>query len=248
MLKMFNFTRNLKHVWVAIALTLIIVLMTFTIAYAAFISINTNDGLVDSNWPATPFLTDPTGDAAPGEDIQNFWVGTDANPPTVYFFRAQLATWMPTTSNYFLETRLDCNNNGSFFDSADVVVDYSPMADLTDVLNGTFANEDTQPNTFGEVTNATGVYEWKAATSGPNVNWGQCKSGSHINVMLATVDPTFIDVDTTSSRGFNVPTAVTLRDLSAQSSAATSTLPLAVLVLALGVGALLITRRRLHQA
>ena len=44
------------------------------------------------------------------------------------------------------------------------------------------------------------------------------------------------------------PTAVTLRDLTAQSSAATSTLPLAVLVFALGVGGLLIMRRRPHKA
>lgn len=209
---MFDLVRKSKRILLSLALSVLVVLTTFTIAYAAFISINTNDGAVDVNWPATPFRNDAAGDASAGYDIINFWVGTDANPPTQYFFRADLDAAMSGT-NPFLEARLDCNNNGNFEEAVDVWVDYIPATDDTQVWAGDLSVDHVQPASYGEATSTTGVYEWKAATSGGSVSWSACLSGTP-SIILVTIDDTTV-VDDTVARNIDVTTAVTMQRLNA---------------------------------
>lgn len=206
---MFDLARKSKRILLSLALSVLVILTTFTIAYAAFISIDTNDGGVDTNWPAAPFRNDDSGDASTGYDIIDFWVGTDANPPTQYFFRADLDAAMSGT-NPFLEARLDCNNNGIFDEAVDVLVDYVPGADETWVYAGNDINiSHPQPATSGEETATAGVYEWKASTSGGPVSWTACLSGTP-SIMLVTMEDD-TDMDTTEARRIDVVTAVTFQ-------------------------------------
>jgi hypothetical protein len=220
---MFDFARNSRRALLTVSLTLVIVLMTFTLAYAAFFSINTDDGLIDPNWPAAPFMTDPAGDAASiGNDIINFWFGSDGNPPSEFYFRADLAPAVPPGNPsagdggmgplVFLIAKLDCDNNGSFVDDVDMWVVFNAYKGETISANGSLSLMDQMPNTYGEFIGTT-AFEWKTSTSGINLDWGPCTSSSQINVMLTTVDGIFTDLDTTTPKGYNVPTAITLQHL-----------------------------------
>ncbi len=53
----------LKHKILITLAVLFLFLIPVSSALAYFATINTNDGLVDSNWPATPLITDASGDA-----------------------------------------------------------------------------------------------------------------------------------------------------------------------------------------
>ena len=205
---MSNLVRKPKHILLSLLLSLLIGLMTYTVAYAVFISIITDDGLLDGGWPVDPFPVVAVGGEDPGYNIQAFWVGTNADPPTEYYFRADLDAAMPAGG--FLEARLDCNGDGDFVDAVDVLVDYQPDVDGTVVLDGTETNIDSQPDEYGEATDTDFVYEWKASTSGINVNWSACLANP-VSIMLATMDSTLTPRDTTSAWGINVPTAVTFQ-------------------------------------
>jgi hypothetical protein len=236
-----NRINKVSRVLLGVSLLMITVM---GIAHAAFFTINTNDGIDQTGLP-TAFRVDPSGDPA-NYDILNFWAVSDANPPTEFYFRAELDGALP--SGAYLEARLDCNNNGIFTESVDVLVDYQPFDTTTPdsiyYWNGDWSTYGDDYNTiYGEPTATTGAYEWRAPTSGiGNVVWTDCLSGQ-INVQLATVEPFGTDQDTTVSRGFDVPTAVTLQQITPSSHGTIFPLIMGLLAL-VGVTAYLMRRRR----
>lgn len=210
-----NSINRVSKVLLGVILLMITVL---GIAHAGFFTVNTNDGIDQVGLP-TAFLTDPASDVASNYDILNFWVFSDANPPTEFYFRAELSAYLPIES--YLEARLDCNNNSNFDDPADVLVTYLPVSagesDAVYPVSGDWGNTDTYLAIYGEPTSTTGAYEWRSPVGGGTVDWSACLSGQ-INVQLATVEGSgFTDVDVTASRGFDVPTAVTLQQIAPSS-------------------------------
>jgi hypothetical protein len=229
----------------ALVAAILAALLIASTVFAAFFTINTNDGLDDPNWPVSPFTTDPTGDAPSNYDIQSFWAGTDANPPNNYYFRADLVGTLSMAIDDYLFSRLDCNDNGSMADSVDVLIGYVPETDTLLVAQGDLTNLDSMPgSSLGEVT-SSGNYEWRVPTSGGSVDWSACETG-HIKIDLVTVDNDYFGgiQDQTTSHGFNVPTAVTLRSLSAGIQQRASTAMLVLASIGLGSAGILVLRRR----
>ena len=213
--------RNHRKYVTSIVASLVIALISASVACAAFISINTNDGLNDSNWPTTPTITDPNeGSINDNYDILNFWVGTDAATPGMFYFRAELAGILPSCPGCgdFLEARLDCDNDGDFFEAADILVEYIPENDGVYVYNGDISTYDTESLSVKGEKTSTNAYEWRAPTTGGNVNWTTCRTATTISVMLATVKQDLTDQDVTTSRGYNVPTVITLHHFDSAST------------------------------
>ncbi len=235
-----NSINRVSKVSLGVSLLMITVL---GIAQAAFFTVNTNDGIDQTGLP-TAFLVDPASDAAANYDILNFWAFSDANPPTEFYFRAELDGYLPIES--YLEARLDCNNNGNFTDAADVLVTYLPVStgesDAVYPVSGDWSNWDTYLTIYGEPTSTTGAYEWRSPVGGGTVDWSACLSGQ-INIQLATADTFGTEMDVTASRGFDVPTAVTLQQITSSSHGTIFPLIMGLLAL-VGVTAYLMRRRR----
>ena len=203
-------SRNHRKYVTGMVASLVIALISTGIAYASFISnINTTDGAIDSNWPTTAIIPDANDVANDNYDILNFWWGTDANPPTVFYFRAELVGTLPTDGSW-LEAQLSCDNDEDFFEAVDVLVEWFPSSDTGSILNGTASYSDPLGAAWGEAI-ATHNYEWKVPTSASV--WNTCKAATNIRVRLETYDSFVVAQDTTASRGYHVPTAVTLQRL-----------------------------------
>lgn len=204
---MFTNRKHRKYT-MGIVAALVIALISANVAYAAFISnINTTDGSIDSNWPITATITDANDVADDNYDILNFWVGTDAYPPTVFYFRAELVGTLPTDGSW-LEAQLSCDNDEDFFEANDVLVEWFPYNDSGNILNGTASYSDPLGVAWGEAI-APHNYEWKTPTSASI--WDTCKAATNIKVRLETYDVSVSAKDTTASRGYHEPTVVTLQ-------------------------------------
>jgi hypothetical protein len=208
-----------KFLPVVLALTL--GLLAVSVVYAVFITVDTNDGVVDSNW-GTAFVTDPAGDSvcAAGSfgDITNAYIGSSGTGTTdTFYFRVQ-GTGLSTGFTGRGVAHLDCNDNGIFTDSADRQVVYVIDEDSVYVLDGpgNFLTSDPFDSTFGERIGTTDV-EFKA-TIGDGTILGACAS-SQIGVYFASRNAgQGATCDTTSTREYNSPTAVTQLRLNAQTA------------------------------
>lgn len=157
-----------KNLWRIIIPIFVMLLLGVMTLYAGFITIDTDDGVVDDNWPVDPFITDPTGDAVSGHDIVSAWVGSDDIIPNEYYFRLQREGIEIDDNGHFI-AELDCNNNGSFDDDVDKRIIYVASADSLYFIPGQPTTAPTtptpvyMPDTYGEVTDS-GDIEWRVDT------------------------------------------------------------------------------------
>jgi len=94
-------------------------------ASAAYVLINTADGIVDANWVLTDTIVRDGDDIAnDGYNLDEAWIASDGSS-SAFYFRANLygSGVLPHDSSR-LEARLDCNRDGSYTGSQDVVMLY----------------------------------------------------------------------------------------------------------------------------
>ncbi len=108
------------------AITFILTLATFSIAYAAHTIIDTTNGSVDANWSNVTVLRNDGDDIGNDNyDINQAWVA-NASDNSEFYFRVSLVGSGQLPHDYSsFEARLDCNQNGNYFDSVDVIVYYA---------------------------------------------------------------------------------------------------------------------------
>lgn len=244
-----------------VAVTLFLVLTIASVAYAAHTTINTDDGQLDANWGNVSVMSNDGDDFANDNyDIDQGWAA-NASDNSAFYFRVNLVGTGQLPHDYSsFEARLDCNRNGSFQDSGDVVVYYAitgsseelvecqgdeyPSCDYTAEPN----NSDTNAATFGEELSGTPYnYEWRADVNNGSTDWSSCFG--QINVQFVSLDSAQTAQDTTTWHGYNVPTAVYLTDFAAkQSLNLTIVAVIAISILVLLVSGWLVQRLagRLH--
>lgn len=127
------------------ALLAVVAILAFAaVAFAAWVTINTNDSAVDGGW-GTPFYTSTcsNGSVDDGYEIRNAYVANDGT--NIYFRMTTCGT--PSTSQLLSRLRiagaLDCNNDGDVDDPAsggpqgDRVGVYAPNSDGYGLYDGT---------------------------------------------------------------------------------------------------------------
>lgn len=230
---------------IPILLALLLVLVTATAVFAVFVTINTNDGVLDADWNTTlsfyfPNVTDPNeAGVTDTVDIRYGGVATNGNTTPASDVLAFVLGVEPgnialTGANEAAAVIIDCDNdnpNGAApaipGDANDLIVLYNPTADAVQVRNAnTFVVEGTMPATAGERTTTPdqSAVEWlvlksvltASATTCPNAT-----NSSGISIAFATVDttvfpPTILDFTNTSAADWNSATAVSLQGISAQ--------------------------------
>lgn len=206
--------------WFVTTLVLVLGSTLVSIAYAAHTTINTDNGSLDSNWGNVSILADDGDDFGNDNyDINQGWIANEADN-SAFYFRVNLVGNGQLPHDYSsFEARLDCNRNGSFQESADVVVYYAidgsteelvecqgdeyPQCDFTGGSN----NSDTNGANFGEeILGTPNNYEWRADVNNGDTDWSNCLG--QINVQFASLDSSFVTQETTTWQGYNVPTAV----------------------------------------
>jgi hypothetical protein len=204
------------------AITFLLTLATFSIAYAAHTSIDTTNGSVDANWSNVTVLRNDGDDIGNDNyDINQAWVA-NASDNSEFYFRVSLVGSGQLPHDYSsFEARLDCNQNGNYFDSVDVIVYYAirptgeelvecqgdeyPECDFTTEPN----NSDANGASFGEeISGPPYNYEWRADSDTGDTDWSQCFG--QINVQFTSLNSTFAVQDSTAMRVYNVPTAIQL--------------------------------------
>jgi len=239
---------------VAIAIMLSVV----SVVYAAHVSINTNDGAVDSNWINVPMSINDGADTTANYDIVEAWVGNTADN-SAFYFRANLAGTGQLPQDYSsLEARLDCNQDGDFTDAQDVIVYYALDTFLPDVeevvecqgsdyIECDYAlsnTSDTNPITFGEeIAGSPYNYEWQAAPLSGDTDWSACLGT--FNVQFASVDTNGVVQDITVWQAYSAPNAVALSSIAAQSPLMSIS---AVVLGVIAVGGLIVIRRKTKGA
>lgn len=101
---------------IVILAALAVVGLTAVIVHGgAILTVDTDDGLLDTSWPAAPDVADPLGDTTFQDwtDITAAWFGFDAPAPATYFFRIQVGTG-PVGDGGTAHVELDCDGDGSF--------------------------------------------------------------------------------------------------------------------------------------
>lgn len=240
----------LQHRRIALLLAVSLLASLTTVALAANIDINTNDGVLDIDWPAAAFVTDPLGDSAgPNVDIFAARVGVNhlayPSPPDIAF-RVDVNGQFPNTDGYFIRALLDCNRDGAMIGAGDVTVFVDPVDDWIMVQDGAlhqdfYAAATDKAEVIVIVHPGWYVYEFKAPMGGGNVNWSQCELGS-IDIGFDTFDGSAA-IDTTVFRGFNVPTVVAVTEVKASPSRSEIPTPaLAATVLLSGLVGLVVSR------
>lgn len=210
-------------------LALLLGLAITTAAFAANTDINTDDGQVDPNWSiVSPLTSDGDDIGNDNYDINQAWVVSNAGQ-SAYYFRVNLigSGRLPHDYSSF-EARLDCDQNGSFLDSADIVVYYAIASSYEEVVecqgsdypNCDFTPEpnhsDTNPDVFGEeVLSGVYNYEWRADVNNGAADWSQCFNT--VNIQITSLDPSFVVQDISAWQEYNAPTAVDLAVFEAKS-------------------------------
>ena len=209
--------------------------------YAAHLTINTNDGIVDPNWASvTLFGSDGDDWADDNYDIDQTWV-TNAADNSFFYFRANLigSGRLPSSDNWSsIEAHLDCDTNGDDYGASDVIAIYYGQDNSSIECQGTAwpncapgpGSADWNDNTTAEEISGTpNNYEWQADVNNGNVNWSACLST--VNIRFVTLDSNGAVADTTEWRPYNAPTAVTLEKFSAGQLNDTFILPIALVSL-----------------
>jgi hypothetical protein len=245
---MFSKNRSFLLVTIVIVATLSVV----SVVYAAYVTINTNNGAVD-DWSSVPVLVSDGVDVSNSNyDINNAWMGNDAATPSEVYFRVDLVGGPLPSLGDSLEARLDCSTpaDGDFQDPEDMVVYYylgipEDIAECQGNLYATgcpFASIEQNGATFGEEIGTSGspyTYEWKADISG-SANWSACLGD--VNVQFASFNG-ISEVDSTAwgQGGYSIPTSVMLADIAAQGQVMPA---IAIVLSTVAVGSLIVIRRK----
>jgi hypothetical protein len=181
-------------------------LLTYTIAYAILISVDTHNGVVDTRptfpdgWLDTPFFTDDQNDPTINDrdEIEDGWIGNSDTSvtPFEYYFRIQTYSG-PSLSSRTMRAvgAFDCNNNGSMNDAVDrLALWYEfPLPSEEDTVwvydgegNPIIQMEDT---TFGErVGTDSKTIEWRVTSDALPENCIGALSGNEVRMGLGTLD------------------------------------------------------------
>ena len=240
-----------KRKSVSVVAIVVLMLVIATVVNAAHVAINTDDGVLDSDWSNVSMLLDTSdsGDVAnTNYDIGEVWVGNDAATPTTeLYFRVDLEGLLNFSDR--LEARLDCTGDNDFTDAQDIVVYYqlNVSEDVSECQGNLYASgcpfSQIEQNgaTFGEeIMGSPNTYEWKANISGAT-NWGDCQDA--IAVQFASLqNGSEIDVTDWNEADYSVPNSVTLMGFTSQPNMIA---PATAVVLGLvSMGTLVILRRR----
>ncbi len=213
--------KNIRRI---ITIWLILVFFIPITAYAAFYAIDTNDGLVDSDWSSVNVFNNDGNDYANDNfDIDQTWITSSSDKQFLYFRVSLVGSGqLPLDSYSSFEVRFDCNDDSNF----DIVVFYSrywddavecPSSGYWECNDAT--TSDWNGHSFAELIPGSPYnYEWMVDTvngdgDATNVNWTGCLTNP--DIWFLSTDNTGAIVDTTVSRAYNLTTAVTLQDFTA---------------------------------
>lgn len=236
-----------KRPFLLISIAIAIMLSVVSAVYAAHVTIDTNDGAVDTNWANVPVSINDGADANANYDIFDAWVGNSADN-SAFYFRVNLAGTGQLPTDYdALEARLDCNQDGDFADAQDVVVYYINDAFLGEQVVECQGNDyfdcftaDANPVTFGEeIAGPPYNYEWQADTVNGTIDWLACLGT--FNVQFASVNGSGAVQDITVWQAYSAPNAVTLSSIGAQSPLMSIS---AIVLGVMAVGGLIVIRRK----
>jgi hypothetical protein len=211
---MFKLSPRMHRVLVSATIALLAIVFSLSLVAAAIVVVSTIDGTVDG-WPPLPSVIDPPGDSGLGtRDILAGWIGTDAVPPTMFYFRIDVAVDPAVTPFDFDQipmVQLDCDGNGSFDTPNDRRVDYSRRNDLTLPPQTVIISDGAgamSPIYYGaayaEPVDVS--VEWSA----PAADLGDCATASTFGVKFVTNLAGGVADDETNPFPYNHPTAVTL--------------------------------------
>jgi hypothetical protein len=226
-----------RYVLIGLAVVLAIPLTV----YAAHFTIDTDDGLVDSNWASVNLLNTDGGDLPIGSyDIDQTWV-TNTADNSFFYFRAnligsaQLPSYDPLSS---IAAQLDCDLNGNAYGPLDIIVVYNGLNNNSIECRGPAwpvcilgpgPDWDWNDSTTGEeILGTRNNYEWLADVNNGVVNWSGCLGT--VNIRFVTVDPS-LEQDVTAWQAYNAPTAVTLEKFTAGQHNDAFSVPIAILFL-----------------
>lgn len=204
------------------------VLLLPVVVWAAFASIDTDDGGIDPDWVGiTTFFQ--SGANNPGIDdayeIKEAKV-TRESDNSFWYFQVILYGQLPLDNLTSVEARISCDGDADFDSAEDKIVLYYHADPATndnsiecqaDDYPACSTNGETQGSDFGEevaVGDGTYSYEWKADISDAGgIDWSTCDGQETLQFTVA--DETGSTYDTTPTRGFDAPTVVRFRRLRA---------------------------------
>jgi hypothetical protein len=197
----------------ALALAVLLSLVLFSTALAISRAINTNDGVVDPDWSAIPFTSDTVGDGPGAGDIVNVWVSSNT-PTSELAFRMQVNAML--SQSYMIYARVDCDGDGlTYNDPDDRTVFYHPQTDAMYEASGDGVLLDVVHRDYGESISLNTNFEWKVVLNDNGfVGWSACASQPYVLFEITNFLGTV--VDDTVARAFDVPTAVTVKQIEAR--------------------------------
>ena len=218
--------------------------------------INTDDGAIDGGWGAPFYTSTCSNSGIPDQnEIEAAWVQswqTNGGNDGEVYFRLQTCTGPSFTSNIIGAAVMDCDRNLTTNTIYDRKVTFNAASDYIAILDGTNYFLGTQCETsvcpFGERMNDTS--EWRIDyTTIANAAGSPFPPGCRdaINIAFATANRSSGAVsDQTPLIGWNVPTAVEVKQIKAYSQPISDYIALGALGLfvVFGLGAVIIYRRK----
>jgi hypothetical protein len=230
----------------ALGVALLVALLVTGVALADYITVNTDDGVLDSAWAGRSiFINDPSGDntGTAQYDLLEIFMGESGTNPTDYFYFLVQVNANNFTTVLNIAANLDCDNDGNFVEADDRRVLYSGGAVF--VQSGLGANIRGNVSTDGERVSFAGGTNNAAEFRVPLGDVDTCGTNPTIGVLFATIEAPLPGTvrDTTLPRLWDVPTAIDLVSVEGRSA---SNLPLilAAVGAVLLLGLSLVLRRR----
>jgi hypothetical protein len=204
-------------------------------ANAAPVTINTNDGLVDPNWPTPRYISSSDNPAIPNAlEIKTGYLAS--NPDRIYF-RIQTYAAPASPTGYTAVAGIDCNNDNNTNDPYDRLIGYAPTGDYVWVADGTGSLIGSPGVQYGERVPASpnnDNLEWQlyfGAGSGLPISVFPDACRGAINVQFAiTTFPGGVVQDQTGLYPWNIPTALDMEEFSATSGGSSRNIDLLILV------------------
>ena len=245
--------KQFKISW-SIIVGLTAAMLVVPLAYAVFVTINTDNDSVDTTvWNTTnpsPYLSDGDNDGTVDDDmeISAAYVGTSGADGTDYlYFRVDTIAGPSASdsSSQRLNAFIDCDNDNDLTDTDDMFVSYIPTDDSVEVFQtNPLTRVLVKAATDGEQpTGATNSNEWQVLKSDlddygcTNILSGDVQFGFNTSDSGTDVD------DIGPGASWNSPTAVSLQTFSSEESNLSRWL-LFALVLIVTTGAFFYWRRR----
>ena len=234
-----------RRLLIAVSLGLMLMLLTAVIAFAGIYTINTNDNTVAEwdNQGIPVFQTDPTGDTinggGPKDDIIETRVATGDSGNTLYFLLKTDQGPAVDDINHSTAAYLDCDRDGVTGEASDWVVSYTPNYQL---LIGT---SERAVLCSGDEVNCLALGPDSGQQVGQYTEWSvpvseltSCQTDVDIKFYTTIVQfgSQATVLDDTPLKGWNIPTAITLKEMQAQAAGMGMILPV---LLAVGFAVLL---------